>query len=165
VATRRRWVLIAFGVAILVVFIGIGAVIGITAWVQQNVQVDTLSEGEADQEFVRVRTSFAGRAPLLEMREGRPQFSAEKDRPSTAAPAAVETLNVLAWDPREEHLARVSVPFWVVRMKSGPFRLNAYASGLDDRVDLRIEDIEKYGHGIILDTETRSGGRVLLWTR
>jgi hypothetical protein len=164
VATRRRWVLIAFGVAILIVFIGIGAIIGVTAWFQQNLQVDTRTAGDAEQEFAAVRREFAGRLPLLEMRDGRPQYTAEHDK-AAAASAPLETLHVLAWDPEHERLARFSVPFWLLRLKSQPFRFGAYASGLDDRVDLRPADIERYGSGIILDTETRSGERVLLWTQ
>ena len=62
-------------------------------------------------------------------------------------------------------LARFSVPFWLLRMKAEPFRFSTYASGLDDHVNLKPEDIEKYGSGIILDTQTKSGERVLLWAR
>jgi hypothetical protein len=40
-AKRRRWVIVAFGVVVLVVFVGIGAIIAITAWFQQNLEVRT----------------------------------------------------------------------------------------------------------------------------
>ena len=136
-----------------------------TAWFQQNLQVDTRSAGDAEQEFSAVRKEFGARPPLLEMRDGRPEYTAEHGKPAPASAAKLETLHVLAWDPEHERLARFSVPFWLLRMKSEPFRFSAYASGLDDRVNLKPEDIEKYGSGIILDTETRSGERVLLWTR
>jgi hypothetical protein len=165
VAARRRWVLIAFGVLILVVFIGIGAFIGVTAWVQQNLQVDTRTAADAEQEFASVRKEFPDRSPLLEMHEGRPQFTAEHDKLPPAPSAHLETLHVLAWDADKGRLARFRVPFWFIRMKSEPFRLSAYASGFDDRLDLRAEDIEKYGPGIILDTERPSGDRVLLWAQ
>ena len=164
-ATRRRWVLILFGVAVLVVFIGIGAIIAVTAWFQQNLQVETRTAAAAEQEFDAVRKQFADRLPLLEMHDGRPRFTAEHDQPAPASPARLESLNVLAWDPDDQHLARVAIPFWLVRMKAEPFRFSAYASGFDDRIDLRPQDIEKYGPGIILDTQRDSGARVLLWAR
>ena len=51
-------------------------------------------------------------------------------------------------------------------MKSDPIQFSAYASGLDEEgVSLRPEDIEKYGPGIILDTRTRDGERVLVWAQ
>jgi hypothetical protein len=35
----------------------------------------------------------------------------------------------------------------------------------DEGVDLRPEDIEKFGPGIVLDTTSPSGERVLVWTQ
>ena len=133
-AIRRRWVLIAFGVVILIIFIGIGAIIAVTAWVQQNLQVDTRSASDAEQEFATVHKQFEGRQPLLEMHDGRPRLTAEHDKLAAASPTRLEAIHVLAWDPDEERLARFTVPFWLVRMKSGPFRVSAYASGLDDEI-------------------------------
>jgi hypothetical protein len=165
VENRRRWVLVAFGVVILIIFIGIGAIFAVTAWFQQNLQVDTRTAGEADQEFAAVLAEFPGKTPLLELRDGRAQFTAGHDKLTAVAPARLETLYVLAWDADEERLARFSVPFWLIRMKSTPFRVSAYASGLDDRIQVRAEDIERYGPGIILDTKSPSGDHVLLWAR
>jgi hypothetical protein len=158
-------VLILFGVAVLMVFIGIGAIIAVTAWFQQNLQVETRTADGAEQEFDAVRRQFGDRLPLLEMHGSRPQYTAEHDKPAPASPARLESLHVLAWDPDEQHLARVSIPFWLLRLKAEPLRLSAYASGFDGRIDLRPEDIEKYGPGIILDTQRDSGDRVLLWAR
>ena len=98
-ATRRRWVPIAFGVAILIAFVGIGAIIAVTAWFQQNLQVDTRSSPDAAQEFSAVRKQFGERPPLLEMRDGRPEYTAEHGKPAPASTAKLETLHVLAWDP------------------------------------------------------------------
>lgn len=164
-AARRRWVLIAFGVAVLVVFIGIGVMIGVAAWFQQNMQIDSRSAEQADAEFAEISRQFSNRQPLLEMQEGRPAFTPEHDKPAPDPTAKIETLHMLAWNPNDGHVARFSLPFWLVRMKSEPFRFSAYASGLDDRVDLRPSDIEKYGPGIILDAHTRSGERVMIWAR
>jgi hypothetical protein len=162
-ATRRRWVLIAFGVAILLVFVAIGAIIGVTAWFQENLHVENRSESEAQSEFDIIRKKFSGRAPLLQLRDGRPEYHPDLAAPPQA-PGSVETLHVLAWDPDDGRLARLAVPFWLVRMKSEPIRLGSYASGMDDHgIDLRPSDIEKYGPGIIIDTASPSGERVLLW--
>jgi hypothetical protein len=162
---RRNWILIVFGVLVLVVFVGIGAVIAIAAWFQQNLQVQTTNERDAETAFVEVRQKFSTRAPLLEIKNGRPSYAA--GRPSASDPTtSLSTLHVLAWDPDDGELARVAVPFWLLRLKSDPIEFSSYASGLDDDgVDLRAEDIERYGPGIILDTTTPGGGRVLLWAQ
>jgi hypothetical protein len=164
-AARRRWVLIAFGVAVMLVFIGIGAIIAVTAWFQQNLHVETRTERDAHTEFEAVRQKFGSRAPLLEIRDGRPHYTGQRDQ-TPSSTTKLETLHVLVWDPEDERLARVALPFWVLRMKSDPIEFSAYASGMDDEdVDLRPEDIEKYGPGIVLDTTSPNGERVLLWAQ
>ena len=162
-AARRRWVIVAFGIAILLVFIGIGAIIAAVAWFQENLHVQASSPQDAQTEFDSIRQKFAGRAPLLEMRDGRPRYTGERDK-AGGSTTKLDTLHVLVWDPDEEKLARVALPFWLLRMKSDPIQISAYASGMDD-VDLRPEDIEKYGPGIVLDTTSRDGERVILWTQ
>jgi hypothetical protein len=164
-ATRRRWPFIVFGVAILFVFVGIGVIIASIAWFQENMDIERTSEGQAQDEFEKVLQMFPGREPLLELRDGVARYTKERD----AAPSAqgrLSRLHVLVWNPEEEHLARIALPFWLLRMKSDPIQFSAYASGLDEEgVSLRPEDIEKYGPGIILDTRTRDGERVLLWAQ
>jgi len=164
---RRRWVPIVIGVAILLVFIGIGLVIAVTAWFQQNVQSREITEREAQVEFEAVRAKFASRPPLLELRNDVPRYTAGR-RPTAAdtVGSSLQSLNVIVWDPDDERLTRVTLPFWLVRMKSDPIEFSAYASGMDDEgVNLRPEDIEKYGAGIIIDAATRSGERVLVWAQ
>ena len=163
-ANRKRWVIIAFGVCVLLVFIGIGAILAVTAWVQQNVEVTPRSATEADREFAAVRSRFGTRKPLLEVVDGRPAYTSERSPAATTDGQSLQTLHVLAWDADEERLASLGIPFWLLRMKSDPIRFSAYASGFDDEgVTLRPEDIERYGPGIVLDTTIPKGGRLLLW--
>jgi hypothetical protein len=163
---RRTWPWIVLGVCILLVFIGIGAVIATTAWVQQNLTVTETSEGGAQKEFDVVKARFASRPPLLEFRDGRPVLTGGTAPPAPSDAGLVEHLYVLAWDPDEGRLANVSVPFWLLRLKSGPIRFSSYAAGWDDDgVKLTAEDIQKHGPGIILDMTSPRGERVLLWAQ
>ena len=160
-AQRRTWVLVLFGVFVLIVVIGIGAVIATTIWFQNNVVVEQRSEGDALAEFEAARGRFTGQSPLIEIRDGRPVYT--RERPDYAV-APVETLHILAWDPRDGELARVSVPFWLLRLKSGSISFGEYVSGIDDNgVSVRPEEIERFGPGLVFDTTMRSGERVLLY--
>jgi hypothetical protein len=165
---RRRWPYIVLGIAIVLVFVGIGAIIATVAWFQENMEVEASSNAEAEAEFDKIRQQFGGREPLLQMRDGVPHYT---HPPGTTPKHAegttrLETLHVLVWDPEDERLARVALPFWLLRMKSDPIEFSAYASGLDEGgVDIRPEDIERYGAGVILDTGTSSRERVLLWAQ
>lgn len=163
---RRRWVPVVAGVGILLAFLAIGAVIAIVTVVRETLEVQTVGETEAVAEFEKIKSRFPGRAPLLQItHEGRPRYTGEHQRvPQHAGP--IETLHLLAWDPDERKLAAFSLPFWLLRLKPGPIRLSAYASGLDDdSVDLRPEEVEQYGPGILLDHTTPSGERVLFWAQ
>jgi type II secretory pathway pseudopilin PulG len=163
---RRNWPWILFGVGVVLVVLGIAAVIATTAWVQQNVTVQDSNDVDAEREFDAVRTRFAGRPPLLELRDGRPVYTGGKPPEAQATPTTIDRLHVLVWDPRERRLASFAMPFWLLRLKSGPIEFSSYASGMDgEGVNLRPEDIEKFGPGIVLDTASPSGERVLVWTQ
>lgn len=166
-AVRRRWVAIVLGVGVLLVFAGIAAAIAIAVWFQQNVRIEEqVSPQTVDTAFTEVRQQFAGRAPILEVVDGRPAFVGGQPPPPPASPAPVSDLHVLAWDARDEHLARVAIPFWILRFQSGPVQFGRYASGLDDRgVNLSAADLERYGPGILIDIDTPRGDRVLVWTQ
>lgn len=157
-----RWAQVLIGIGIIAVFLGIGAIIAVTAWFSQNLVVTSTSVREADDEFEKVRQRFKGQPALVELKDGEARFNANRIAPPT--PQQLTTLHILAWDSDEEKLAAVSVPWWVLRLKSEPIRFSTYASGLDDHgVRLRPEDIEKYGAGIILEATGRHGERVMLW--
>jgi hypothetical protein len=163
---RRNWPWILFGIGVVIVVIGIAAIVATTAWVQQNLTVQESNEVDAEREFDAVRERFAGRPPLLELRDGRPAYTGGKPPEPQAQPGSVDRLNVLVWDPGDRRLASFAVPFWFLRLKSGPIEFSSYASGMDEEgVDLRPEDIEKFGPGIIIDTASPSGERVLVWTQ
>lgn len=165
-ATRRRWPYVVLGIAVLLVFVGIGVIVAGIAWFQENMEVQTSTERDATTEFDAIRQKFGGREPLLVMEGDVPRYSKARVEPPVKDGATLSTFNILAWDPDEEKLARITLPFWLLRMKSDPIQFSAYASGLDEGdVNLRPEDIEKYGAGVILDTGTASGERVLLWAQ
>lgn len=160
-AQRRTWVLVLFGAFVLIVVIGIGGIIATTMWFQQNVTVEGRAEGEAMAAFDVVRQRYAGRAPLLEMRDGRP---ARNNAGQAGTGAQITTLHILVWDPDDSQFTDVSVPFWVLRMQTGTISFNEFVSDIDDSTgSLSAEDLERYGPGIVLDTTLRSGERLLLW--
>ena len=156
-----RWAQVLIGVAIVGVFLAIGAIIAVTAYFSQNVVVNTSNAREADDEFEKIRQRFKGQLPLVELRDG----AAVRSNPRTnAGGGQLSTLHILAWDSDEEKLAAVNVPWWVIRLKSGPIRFSSYSTGFDDEgVRLTPEDIERGGPGIILEATGRRGERVLLW--
>ena len=124
---------------------------------------ENLSEDSAKSEFDAVRSRFPGQQPLIQIVDGKPQLVTERAS-QTASQTTLTTLHVIAFDDDEGNLVTFSLPFWLLRMKSGPIRISAYQQGWDDRgVSFRVEDIEKHGPGIIVDATRPGEGRVIIW--
>lgn len=160
---RRRWLPIAIGVTFLLVCIAVGLVVVVVSMFRQNVDTQTSNETDASVAFADVRRQFADKAPLLEMRDGKPhRMVIAGERRSTAE---LQHLKLMVWNPHDNHLTRVTLPFWLLRMKSTPINLGSYASGLDDSDghDLRVEDLEAYGPGIVLEHTSSKGDQVIVW--
>ena len=160
---KRTWLWVVLGVFVFFVAIAAGGLFLAVSFFRQNMSVADASATTADEQFDAVRARFAGRTPLIQLVDGRPQLMADVAT-QTPSSTTVTTVHLMAWDDDEEKLVRFSVPFWLLRMKSGPIRLSAYSSGWDDRgVSFRVEDIEKYGPGLLLDVNEDREGRVLIW--
>ncbi len=163
-SAKRKWIPIAIGVAILLMFIGIGAVIFTVSYARDHLQITTMSEADARRAFDEVHAKFPGRA-LIEIQDGEPAPFGDRSHEAVSR-VELTTLHVLAWDPDDDHLARVEIPFWLLRLKSGPIGFSSYAAGLrSDRVRLTVEDIERHGPGIVVDVSDprRNRGRALVW--
>jgi len=160
---KRNWIAIILGVLLLFGMLGVGCVIVAVSFFRQNLTVETTDEQAAMQQLDDVRKKFPGQQPLIQMVDGRPQLATERTT-QTPAQTTLSTLHVVAFDTDEGHLVNMSIPFWLLRMKSGPIRISAYSQGWDDRgVSFRVEDIEKHGPGIIADVTRPGEGRVILW--
>jgi hypothetical protein len=160
---KRTWIWIVVGVFVLFGFVAIGGIIVAVSFFRQNLSVTQTAEDAATRQFDEVRNRFPGQQPLIQLVDGRPQYVAERGSQS-AQQKSLTTLHVIAFDRDEGNLVTFSLPFWVLRMKSGPIRISAYQQGWDDRgVSFRVEDIEKHGPGIIVDATEPGEGRVIIW--
>src|SRR5438093_541611 len=81
--------------------------------------------------------------------------------------AKLESLRVLAYDPRAHKLVRVSIPFWLIRLAPGKHFSFFSDNGIDfdsDRIRLTADDLERLGPSLIIDQDDRHGAHVLVWT-
>jgi hypothetical protein len=161
--TKRRWVPIVAGIAVLLVFLGIGAAVVSVSWFRENVHVtrDT-DEVAARQAFDERRRQFPDARPVLHIGDDRrPSYTPGIE--SRRNPGAVSAVHVMAWDANERALATATLPLWLLRMKSGPIVFGEYVAGFDDHgVRLSPEDLERYGPGVVFEFESARGNRVLL---
>ena len=162
--TKRGCLWAALGAGVLVLIVG-AALFGGAAWlVYQSSSMKTASTTpeRATEELEAVRARFAGQAPLITI---------DADDRATVVPrtrvgeTALTSLHVLAFDPREHRLTRLTLPFWVLRLTPGNGELHIG----DDTLRLRgeritIKDVEAAGPGLLVDHADDEGHRVLAWT-
>ena len=160
---KRSWLTIILGVLLLFGILGVGCVVVAVSFFRQNVSIsENTTEEAAMRQMDEVRGRFPGQQPLIQLVDDRPQMVDRGTPPTAQRP--LSTVHVIAFDRDEGNLVNFSLPFWLLRMKSGPIRISAYQQGWDDRgVSFRVEDLEKHGPGIIVDITQGGEGRVVIW--
>jgi len=160
----KTWVWVVIGVAVC----GILAVIATAAaglwFLKSHVDIRTTTVSVATEDFQSVRQRFAAQKPLIELDEHGMFLRANTDRP--AGTQRPQTLNIMAFDPHDEKVVRLDVPFWLLRLKSGGAKFDIGRSNVDlARMRITVEELERYGPILILDQKDTDGSRVLVWTQ
>jgi hypothetical protein len=160
---KRTWLWVVLGVFIVFMVIAIAGITFAVVFFRQNMTVTAMNPNNATEQFDSVRARYPGQQPLLRMVDGRPEYVDDRAATAGVVTTPLQTLHMMAWDDDEEQLVTFTIPFWLLRLKSGPIQLSAYSQGWDDRgVSFRIEDLERAGPGIVMDFSERDG-RVLIW--
>ena len=156
------WIIVGvvgFGVVCLIALAGFGMY-----FVSHHVQARHATSAEAFGAFDEARAKFKDDKPVFEM------DGAEHPRQLrewSAMPTSTSKTNdvwVLAWDPDRERLARVSIPFWILRL--GRRNIDISTGGFKfDRLEIDVNELQRVGPVLLFDFRTSSGERVLIWTQ
>jgi hypothetical protein len=135
-------------------------------FVSQNIKTKTVSAETAAGEFAAIRKQFSGQKALIELDEGGNYLRSNTDRPVPTNASRPEKLYVLAFDPDDGGLVRMSIPFWLLRMKSHGATIDFSGNRMDlEDLKLTVEDLERFGPTLILDQKNEGGDRVLVWSQ
>ena len=160
---KRTWIWVVVGIFAFFIVAGLGMAAVTVYWLGSHMEIVETPAPDAAKSFDEVRAKFPGQRPLLEFKDGEPA-AVNSGSPASASGGRLTTMHIIAFDDDEGKLVRVDVPFWLLRLKSGPIAFSSYASGFDDRrIKLSVEDIERRGPGIVLDLDHPREGRVLIW--
>jgi hypothetical protein len=160
------WVWVVTGVVVA----GVLCVVAVAAaglyFFTKNIDTRDASPAVAEHEFDEVRSRFNGQKPLVELDSHGRLLRTNPDRPEQAASRRVETLQVLAFEPNEGRIVRVTIPFWLLRFKSGGATIDLNGSRMDlEDLKLSVDDLERMGPTLIIDHEMTTGERVLVWSQ
>jgi hypothetical protein len=163
--TRRGCLWAALGVGVLVLIVG-AALLGGTAWMvyqSSSMHTEQMAPERASDELQAVRERFAGQLPLIVIDEHERAAVVPRTRRSDASPTAI---HVVAFDPSDNHLKRVTLPFWLLRLsgRGGEIKIGDDVLEHVRGARLTVKDVEDAGPGLLLDHTGRDGRRVLVWT-
>lgn len=159
---KQRTILLAI---VGVVGVSMIALVATAIWiVRSHVENVSMDEATATRSLDDIRTRFGNIGPVISLHGDGPVLLR---RPTETQPAAtLKTLHVLRWDGRAARMSRIDVPFSLLRMRDGVFRLRAEpdAAGLPFSTSVRVADIERYGSTLLVDDDMPNGDRVLIWS-
>jgi hypothetical protein len=165
-AARRTWLWITCGTGVALLLALVAAAGACIYFVSRHVQSEATSSAEALDAFDRVTASFEGRRPLYELdAQERPHLTTELSTlPAASTPP--RTLMVQAWNPDDQRLVRISLPFWLLRFGPDHLRVSHQDRGFDlTQLQLNIDELERIGPALVVDYRNQDGVRILLWTR
>jgi len=163
--TKRTWISVAVAIVIILFLLAASLVGGAAFWIRRHVHTETTSPEAAITEFERARARFAGQQPLIELQDDHDRTVVH--RRTASSRVEITALHVLAFDPDQNKIVRVTLPFWLLRLApSGRFNLGNRGVDIDtERMHLTVDDLERAGPGLVLDGRgSRDGERVLVWT-
>lgn len=161
---RKTWIwiivsVLAAGVFCVVAVVGFGVY-----YFRHNVKAGPSTSAEAFKAFDEARVRFKETPALFELeRHDEPKMTRKlEDLPAGATRA--ESMYILAWDPDKKRLARVSLPFWMLRL--GRKKIDLTTGGFNfERLQLDVEQLERVGPILLFDYRPQTGQRVLVWTQ
>lgn len=161
----KTWVWVVVGVAVagvltLVAFAGVAAY-----YVSRHIQTTQTTVADAADEFDRVKATFAGQKPLIELDRRGHFLRANTDKVAPPDVRPPDELHLMAFNPSDGRLVRFRIPFWLLRMKAGNATIDFNGNRMDlEDLRLRVEDLERYGPSLIVDHKSGDGERVLVWS-
>jgi hypothetical protein len=140
-------------------------VVGAGVWIFTSlVENEAMNETEATKTLEEIRARFSGVTPVIELR---PTGATLLRKPPDEKPTGeLKTLHVIRWNVQDERLTRVDVPFAILRMRDGLFRVqfDREAGGVKPSTSLRVADVERYGPTLLMDDALPDGGRLVMWS-
>lgn len=156
----RTWVKATIGGAVLVLLALIGLAATGTYFVMRHMEKRTSAEQEVVQTINTVKARFGTRPALIEITDPR-RADIKINRETPPNPPRVDTVHILNWKSDTGELTRTEVPLWLMRFSS--VNILSRLGLAPQQFRLTVDDIERYGPGIIVEYGAQGASRVLVW--
>jgi hypothetical protein len=162
----KTWIWVVIAIVVLGI-LGIVAMAGAGLYfASQHIRTHEASPASAARDFEEVKKQFATQKPLIELDERGRFLHSNTDREPPPNAKAPDAVYVMAFDPDDGRVVRLSIPFWLLRLKSGNQTIDFNGRRMDlEDLKLTVEDLERFGPTLIVDHKDRGGERVLVWSQ
>ena len=165
-AAAKTWIWIILGfIAVCLLSLFLIAGVGVY-FVSHHIVMQKTTSSDAMRAFDLARATFKAQQPLLEID---PLEHPRETRSTADLPTSAVTptnLYILAWNPEEDRLARVTLPFWLMRLGHRKMNFLDSDQGFNfSRLNLDVVELERIGPALVLDFRPPSGEQVLIWTQ
>jgi hypothetical protein len=162
----KTWVWVVIGIAVVCILFVIAMAGAGIYFFSQNIQTTRASPAAATEEFDAVRARFKGQQPLIELDARGNLLRSNADREAPHGTPRPETLHVMAFDPDDGGLVKVTIPFWLLRMQMDNAVVNFGDSDMTlEDLKLTVQDLDRLGPSLVLDQVHEGGDRVLVWSQ
>jgi hypothetical protein len=152
-----KWTLI--GIVTLV--LGWATIGGIAAYhVFRHMERRTTTEVQTLADFDAVHARFGTRPPLVEIVDPR-SGDIRINRVEAAGARPIDTLHILSWNADDHELLKTQAPVWLLKFNTLTM-LSRLGIG-PEKFRLTVDDIRRYGPGIVVDYGPAGSTRVLIW--
>jgi len=166
VASKKTWIWI------IVACLGMGvmSLFGLAAagvyFVASHIDTERVSSAEAMRAFDDARAEFKEMKPLFELDNSERAQPTRVLREIPSGTTRPDDLWIMAWDPDDGRMLKISLPFWMLRMGRRNLDVHHDETGFDlEDLDLDVEELERIGPTLVFDLRAPEGERVLVWTR
>jgi hypothetical protein len=128
--------------------------------VLRNLRITRPAASTLDAQFDEVRHRFPARPPLIQIDDPLRGRVHVNHPPDSAPLQHLDRFEILAWEAEDGKLVQTRAPIWMMRFSS----LNLLSEfGLaPGSIRLTVDDVERYGPGIVVDFTSPKGDRVLV---
>ena len=153
--TRVALALVAVAVVGVVALMGTGAFI-----ILRNLRITRPAANTLDARFDDVRHRFPARPPLIQIDDPLHGRVHVNHPPDSAPLQRLDRFEILAWQAEDEKLVQTRAPIWMMRFSM----LNLLSEfGLaPGSLRLTVDDVQRYGPGVVIDFTSPKGDRVLV---
>jgi hypothetical protein len=126
----------------------------------RHLNVRTVAEADTKPEFETVRIRFAGRPPLVEIRNLK-AGDLVINRAAHPQGLRASTVHVMVWSLDDGKLMRTDLPLWLMRFSS--INILSHLGVVPAKFRLTADDLATYGPGIVVDSRQPGSSQVLIW--